>query len=232
MRRIHSGSAEPDAPPNHRPAALSLTRLLASSLLCLAWQGLPADGTMRLEHFDQEPANWEGVNNRGKHFSPRTVTQWRTPNSLVVRVNARGEGAHYHVEYCTSQWQAGAGVIGEIVPGQRIDARMVPSDKPHLWTLEYDPQAAEGRGVLTLTLDGVTARCEFEREHRADGATFTHFGLLPVLKSWELEPGDQTRGARFDRFGICTPWLDGNSVTAYVHDLAYTCAQDPAAAPR
>jgi hypothetical protein len=32
-------------------------------------------------------------------------------------------------------------------------------------------------------------------------------------------------GASFDRFGICTPWIDGNSVTAWFDDLDYTFNQ-------
>jgi hypothetical protein len=29
-------------------------------------------------------------------------------------------------------------------------------------------------------------------------------------------------GASFDRFGICTPWIDGNSVTVFFDDVTYT----------
>src|SRR5262245_21930818 len=30
---------------------------------------------MRDENFDGEPANWEGINNRGIHFEPKVVVQ-------------------------------------------------------------------------------------------------------------------------------------------------------------
>jgi hypothetical protein len=43
----------------------------------------------------------------------------------------------------------------------------------------------------------------------------------------ELDPRAKTIGATFDRFGICTPWVDGNSVTAYFDDLEYTYAPEP-----
>ena len=55
-------------------------------------------------------------------FNAGTLNEWRTPNTLVARINGRGEGFHCHIEYCTSRWRAGAGVIGEIVPGERIEA--------------------------------------------------------------------------------------------------------------
>lgn len=40
----------------------------------------------------------------------------------------------------------------------------------------------------------------------------------------DLKPGARAIGASFDRFGICTPWIDGNSVTVYFDDLQYTCS--------
>ena len=57
--------------------------------------------------------------------------------------------------------------------------------------------------MLTFTLDGKVATCSIAGEHRADGATFTHFGLLAIPKTWD-SPGqvwidDVTiNGTRFD----------------------------------
>jgi hypothetical protein len=212
---------------------------------------------LKEEHFDQEPAHWEGINNRGSQFQPRIVNQdfgysgrshhvgekegevggrinpaaepayygyrlpkalgfdevlsasgklfvahgpghfllgffnpdtlkeWRTPNTLAARINGRGEGFHCHLEYCTSRWRAGAGLIGESVPGGRITAKMLPCDRVYDWRLAYEPDQSAGTGSLTLTLSNQSAHCTVTQEHRADGATFTHFGLLPVLKSWD-----------------------------------------------
>ncbi len=122
-------------------------------------------------------------------FNSGTLNEWRTPNALVARINGRGESFHCHFEYCTSRWRAGAGVIGEIVPGRRIDARAIPSGRVYEWQLRYDPNSSAGAGTLTFTLAGTTATCPVPREHRADGATFTHFGLLPILKTWD-SPGE------------------------------------------
>lgn len=136
-------------------------------------------------------------------FHADTLNEWRTPNTLVARINGRGEGFHCHVEYGTSRWRCGAGVIGEIVPGERIQARENPCDRVYQWQLTYDPKGAEGNGLLTFTLDGDIATCKIAKEHRAGGATFTHFGLLPVPKTWD-SPGqawidDVTiHGTRFD----------------------------------
>ncbi len=153
-------------------------------------------------------------------FNPGTLNEWRTPNTLAARINGRGEGFHAHLEYCTSRWRAGAGVIGQIVPGQRVEARLLPADRVYRWRLAYDPKGAGGNGLATFTLDGQTATCEIAKEHRADGARLTHFGLLPVLKSWddagEAWIDDVTiQGNRFD-FAHDPKWDALNNRRAYV----------------
>ena len=122
-------------------------------------------------------------------FNTNSLNGWRTPNTLVVRINGRGEGFHCHLEYCTSRWRAGAGVIGQIESGKRIAPSLLPSDRPMSWNLAYDPKGGGGNGLLSLSIGEQKTTCVVEREHRADGATFTHFGLMPVMKAWD-EPGE------------------------------------------
>ena len=38
-----------------------------------------------------------------------------------------------------------------------------------------------------------------------------------------LDPGHRSAGARFDRFGLITTWIDGNGQQIYFDDLTYTC---------
>jgi hypothetical protein len=118
-------------------------------------------------------------------FNTNTLKEWRTPNSLVARINGRGDFFHCHFEYATQLWRAGAGVIGEMVPGERIIPIEIPSGQPCSWKLNYDPAGAQGHGVITFSLNGRTSHCEVSPEHRRDGAIFTHFGLFPVLKTWD-----------------------------------------------
>jgi len=137
-------------------------------------------------------------------FNADSLNGWRTPNTLVVRINGRGQGFHCHLEYCTSRWRADAGVIGEIEPGERINAKLIPADRVYSWTLSYDPAGKDGVGLMTFNLGDQTATCRLDSNHRRDGAAFTHFGLLPVMKAWD-NPGEV--------------WIDDVSVGPYKADF-------------
>mgnify|MGYP001066262851 CR=1 FL=1 len=41
---------------------------------------------------------------------------------------------------------------------------------------------------------------------------------------FDLAPDARAAGATFARFGLCTTWIDGNSVTAFFDDLQFTYA--------
>lgn len=116
-------------------------------------------------------------------FNKNTINEWRTPNSLVFRINGRGETFHVHTEYATSKWRAGAGIFG------RYDAaadRMHPientPDRTYRWTLMYDPAGNDGAGCMKATLDDVEAIMNLDPNLRADGAAFNRFGFLNVVK--------------------------------------------------
>ena len=78
-----------------------------------------------------------------------------------------------------------------------MSPRIHPDRKVHDWFLRYDPGGANGNGQIIVGLDDQTC-------------------------SLALAPGHKAVGATFDRFGICTPWIDGNSVTVFFDDLTYT----------
>jgi hypothetical protein len=85
--------------------------------------------------------------------------------------------------------------LGSSSPKLRIN----PDAAVHDWSLSYDPEGGDGKGRITVTLDAQASTLEFE-------------------------PADRTTGASFDRFGICTPWIDGNSVSVFFDDLEYSAA--------
>ena len=77
------------------------------------------------------------------------------------------------------------------------------------WTLTYDPQGQEGRGVVTATIGKNTAICNLDESHKDDGSTFNHFGIMNVMKS--ADSGSEA-------------WFDDIAVNG---GPAETFAQDP-----
>jgi len=151
---------------------------------------LNASGTVRIEK--------GGGHTLIGFFDDRTLNEWRTANTIALRIQQRGEAFHCHVEHCTSKWRAGAGIIGRY---DKVRDRMEPKEPPcgrvYTWSLKYDPNGPGGRGVVTATLDDYVATYEISPQHRANGAEFNHFGLVNVMKQYD---------------GAGTLWLDNVTV--------------------
>jgi hypothetical protein len=79
----------------------------------------------------------------------------------------------------------------------RNPPRIYPDGAAHDWTLDYEPGKARAAGRITVSLDGHAV-------------------------SIDLAPADQAAGAEFNRFGLVTPWVDGNSQLVFFDDLSYT----------
>jgi hypothetical protein len=121
-------------------------------------------------------------------FNAGIVNEWRTPNTVAIRLLGRGDVFYAYIEYCTARWRAGADDPGGFATVRdpktgRAEPRGFRTGVAHDWTLRYDPKGNAGGGTVTLTLGGETSVCYLARGHKADGATFDRFGLLPVLKS-------------------------------------------------
>lgn len=117
-------------------------------------------------------------------FNSETINEWRTPNTLVFRINGRGETFHVHIEYATRKWRAGASVIGRHdYAADRVYPVENPSNAAYRWSLVYDPAGNNGAGAVTATFNDQKAAINLTPEHRADGAQFNRFGLLNVVKS-------------------------------------------------
>jgi hypothetical protein len=121
-------------------------------------------------------------------FNADTANEWRTANSLSIRLLGRGDVFYAFVEYATSRWRAGGDSPGGFATVKdpktgRVSPRGFRTDAAHEWSIHYDPKGNKGGGSITVTIDGETAVCHLSPGHRADGATFNRFGLMPVLKS-------------------------------------------------
>ncbi len=118
-------------------------------------------------------------------FNSQTINEWRTPNTLVFRINGRGKFFHPHLEYTTRLWKAQATVIGRHdVEADRvypIEAESGP--KEYSWSITYDPEGNNGGGSMSCTFEDGKAAWDLLPGHRKEGATFDRFGLVNVMKS-------------------------------------------------
>jgi hypothetical protein len=115
----------------------------------------------------------------------------------VLGIHVEGPSDEGFLLYPVWRTKGGGGEHGRIRGSQRS---ILPNGASHDWALEYKPRSASGAAQATITFDGKSETCD--------------------LKS----RGDAT--TTFDRFGIVTSWIDGNSQDVYWDDLTYTVSQE------
>ncbi len=110
---------------------------------------------------------------------------WRTPHSITLRIIGRGNCFYAFPGYMTGLWRAGEDVFGTLdsSTGKKIPHEFSVGGGVHQWSMKYDPKGNEGGGTITATMDDQTMVVNLDPGHKADGATFNRFGLMPVMKS-------------------------------------------------
>lgn len=128
-------------------------------------------------------------------FNSRSKDLPETEFRNVVGVYIEGPSriGHYFRPICATA----SGQVGDPKQGPVI----LPNGKSRNWSLHYDPNAADGAGVMTVTLDEET----FE---------------------YQLPDGFRKAGAKFDRFGVFTARAGGSHVKLYFDELRYTSARN------
>lgn len=122
-------------------------------------------------------------------FNHHTVNEWRTANSVAIRISGRGDRFFAYVEYATGRWEAGADSPGGFATVRNPETgRMEPkgfSTGPvvYEWSLKYDPRGNGGNGSITVRVGNEISICHLDPGHKASGAVFNRFGLLNVTKS-------------------------------------------------
>jgi hypothetical protein len=109
-------------------------------------------------------------------FNSDTVNEWRTPNTISLRIYGRGSYFLAYADYATQLWRAGGNAFGG-------EAQIPSGTFDYNFSLSYDPNGAGGRGTVTATIGEQTAVTTLEPGHKADGAMFDRFGILNVIKS-------------------------------------------------
>jgi hypothetical protein len=113
-------------------------------------------------------------------FNTATDNAWRTANTLGLRIYGRGSYFLAYPEYGTSLWRAGA--VPFTSGGNEVQ---FPINTNLNYTVAYDPAGNGGGGTITATLNGFTSIDNLDPGHKLDTATFNHFGLGGINKSWD-----------------------------------------------
>lgn len=158
-------------------------------------------------------------------FNADTLNEWRTPNTLAIRIGGRGDFFYAYVEYCTRTWRAGGDspqsfpTAADPKTGKKGLVGFPSGGKPHRWSIRYDPNGNGGQGAITATVDDQTAICHLDEGHKADGAVFNRFGVLNVMKSAdggaEVYLDDVAVNGRTENFDKDPGWEGKDNRRAY-----------------
>jgi hypothetical protein len=126
---------------------------------------------------------------------------WRTPNSLVFRLEEDGAPGLFKVgpEYANRRYEAGPNVSLQSDGG----APHLQTGRKYKWKLTYSPTAARKRGQVEFSIEKV--------------------GRIKL----DLLDGHKGVGAEFDRFGLINRMIEGNEVEVYYDDLVINGASEP-----
>jgi hypothetical protein len=114
-------------------------------------------------------------------FNADTVNEWRTPNTIVLRIYGRGTYFYAYLEYGTGLWRAGGTAFGG-------EAAFPSGAADYTFSFNYDPNGAGGLGTVTAIFGSYSNVMTLDSGHKADGAVFNRFGILNVMKSAD-DPG-------------------------------------------
>src|SRR5262245_39089926 len=130
-------------------------------------------------------------------FNSNTVNEWRTPNTIALRIYGRGPYFHVYLEYGTGLWRAGGASFGG-------EAAIPSGAADYPFSFSYEPNGAGGLGTVTATIGTYSTIMTLDSGHKADGATFNRFGILNVMKSAD-DPGQL--------------WLDNVTINGEQHSF-------------
>lgn len=146
-------------------------------------------------------------------FNAATLNEWRTPNTIAIRIYGRGSYFIAYLDYGTGLWRAGGGSFGG-------EAQIPSGAADYPFSLTYDPDGAGGRGIVTATLGSYTSVMTLDIGHKVDGATFNRFGIFNVMKAAD-DPGqlwldNVTINGEAHAFDSDPGWEQRNNRTNYV----------------
>src|SRR5581483_4207298 len=148
----------------------------------------------------------------------------RPTASLGLDFDCEHSGARLAVRLITRRNQSCGTFVTPFLPGKFRPTPIRNDGTRYAWKLDYDPQAAGGRGRFTFTLHsdahkpGELEKADLPESHKQEARirfpSTTSFGV-------DLPPGYRQQGATFDHFGLMNMMKAGGHMAIYFDDLEY-----------
>ena len=144
--------------------------------------------------------------------------------SIGLHIDCERGGARLAVRLITGQNQSCGTFITPYLPGKFRPTPIRNDGTRYAWTLDYDPQAAGGRGRFTFTLasdahkPGELETDDMPAAHRQEAhKRFPNTTTFSV----DLPEGYRQQKTSFDHFGLMNMMKAGGQVTIHFDDLKY-----------
>jgi hypothetical protein len=144
--------------------------------------------------------------------------------SLGMHLDTERGGGRLAVRLITSQNQSRGTFVTPFLPGKFRPTPLRNDGTRYHWTLDYDPDAAAGRGAFTFTVHGDAPKPgELETPNMPEAWRDEARRRFPSTTTFtvNLPDGYRRQGATFDHFGLMNMMKPGGHLTVYFDDLAY-----------
>lgn len=152
----------------------------------------------------------------------------RPVSSLGLNLDCEQSGARLAVRLITGQNQSCGTFITPFLPGKFRPTPIHNDGTRYTWKLDYDPQAAEGRGRFTFSfrslgdqpedLAAENLPADLPETHRQEA--LSHFPNTTEF-SVDLPAGYKQQGTVFDHFGLMNMMKAGGAMQIYLDELEY-----------
>ena len=146
----------------------------------------------------------------------------RPIGSLGMHLDCERSGARLAVRLITGQNQSCGTFITPFIPGKFRPTPLKNDGTRYTWKLDYDPDAADGRGQFTFMIRGdaesLLDQPDLPEAHRQEARIrFPNQTTFTV----DLPDGYKRQGATFDHFGLMNMMKPGGQLNIYFDDLEY-----------
>ena len=139
-----------------------------------------------------------------------------------MHLDCERSGARLAVRLITGQNQSCGTFITPFIPGKFRPTPLKNDGTRYTWKLDYDPDAADGRGQFTFMIRGdaesLLDQPDLPEAHRQEARIrFPNQTTFTV----DLPEGYKQQGTTFDHFGLMNMMKPGGQLNIYFDDLKY-----------